>query len=146
MGIPGNAMGAAGYMPGMLCMGCIAPGMAMPGDRADMGVHPGPIIAYGMPCIIWNCRMHQFNILTQADLEMFVVFVCTKKQLCFAMHMAFACCVWVHTMIQGMVSMRAWHGQVGVLTNAVATCINVHVLTAACSSQCTNILRSLHYA
>ena len=52
MGIPGNAMGAAGYMPGMLCMGCIAPGRAKPGDRVGMGAPPGPIIAYGIPCII----------------------------------------------------------------------------------------------
>lgn len=49
MGIPEKAIGEAGNM---LCMGCIAPGMANPGGRAGIGVPPGPIIAYGIPCII----------------------------------------------------------------------------------------------
>lgn len=59
MGIPGKAMGAVGYMPGMLCMGCIAPGMAKPGERGDMGVPPGPIM-YGIPCIICSQHWTQF--------------------------------------------------------------------------------------
>ena len=61
MGIPGNAMGAAGYMPGMLCMGCIAPGIAKPGERPGMGVPPGPIIAYGIPCIICSQQCAIYN-------------------------------------------------------------------------------------
>ena len=61
MGIPGNAMGAAGYMPGMLCMGCIAPGTAKPGERAGMGVPPGPIIAYGIPGIICSRQCLNYN-------------------------------------------------------------------------------------
>ena len=47
-------MGEAGNMPGILCMGCIAPGIAKPGGMAGMGVPPCPIIAYGIPCIICN--------------------------------------------------------------------------------------------
>ena len=50
MGIAGKAIGDAGNMPGMLCIGCMAPGMAKPGGIACMGVPPGLII-YGIPCI-----------------------------------------------------------------------------------------------
>ena len=68
MGIPGNAMGAAGYMLGMPCMECIAPGIAKPGEIAGMGVPPGPIIAYGIPGIICSqqCAHGQMIILQVA--------------------------------------------------------------------------------
>ena len=84
MGIPGNAMGAAGYMPGMLCMGCIAPGTAKPGERAGMGVPPGPIIAYGIPCIICSqqCACGQMIILQDAMRMIANWLLCAMQNYC----------------------------------------------------------------